>query len=284
MWGIRQHGGTRVGPAVGAGRPGPAVPGRGLVDRRHARATVADGLGSKGRTGFQVHSAVRPWKGTFGDVDRAARSLAGALRARGVGPGSVVVVQLPNWVEAGITFWAAAYLGAVVVPIVHFYGQRRSTTSSGSTSPDVVVTADRFGHSDYLATYSELLGTDGPAVAGGGRDARPRTCRLASTPFGSMLDHRTHRRSGRRSTPMPRPSSASPRGPPVTPRASSTPIAPSAARPANSTTCSPRAVRPRSSGHRSVTSSACSTPSCCRCCGSTRSTCSTCGTPARWSA
>ena len=62
--------------------------------------------------------------GTFADVDRAARSLAAALRARGVGPGDVVVFQLPNWVEAGITFWAAAYLGAVVVPIVHFYGAK----------------------------------------------------------------------------------------------------------------------------------------------------------------
>ncbi len=77
---------------------------------------VADGLAGRGRTGFEVHSQTRPWKGTFADVDRAARSLAGALRARGVGPGDVVVVQLPNWLEAGITFWAAAYLGAVVVP------------------------------------------------------------------------------------------------------------------------------------------------------------------------
>ena len=118
---------------------------------------VAEGLGTKGRTEFRVHSQVRPWRGTFSDVDRAARALAGALSARGVGPGDVVVVQLPNWVEAGITFWASAYLGAVVVPIVHFYGPKEVGYIIRSTSPDVVVTADRFGHSDYLATYSELL-------------------------------------------------------------------------------------------------------------------------------
>ena len=122
---------------------------------------VADGLAGKDRTVFEVHSQVRPWKGTFVDVDRAARVLAGSLRARGVGPGSVVVVQLPNWVEAGITFWAAAYLGAVVVPIVHFYGPKEVGYILGVTSPDVVVTADRFGHNDYLATYSELVGRDG---------------------------------------------------------------------------------------------------------------------------
>jgi len=55
----------------------------------------------------------------------------GPLAADGVGPGDVVMFQLPNWVEAGITFWAAAYLGAVVVPVVHFYGPARSRTSSG---------------------------------------------------------------------------------------------------------------------------------------------------------
>ena len=55
-----------------------------------------------------VHSKVRPWRGTFGEVDRAARSFAASLRARGLGPGDVVVFQLPNWMEAAVTFWGAA--------------------------------------------------------------------------------------------------------------------------------------------------------------------------------
>jgi acyl-CoA synthetase (AMP-forming)/AMP-acid ligase II len=118
---------------------------------------VAHGLGSWGGVPFRVRSAVRPWDGTFTDVDRAARSLAGALRARGVGPGDVVVFQLPNWVEAGITFWAAAYLGAVVVPIVHFYGAKEVDYILGATDPAVVVTADRFGHTEHAAIYDEVL-------------------------------------------------------------------------------------------------------------------------------
>ena len=53
------------------------------------------------------------------------RSLAASLRAGASGAGDVVVFQLPNWVEAGITVLGArAYLGAVVVPIVHFYGAK----------------------------------------------------------------------------------------------------------------------------------------------------------------
>ena len=69
----------------------------------------------------------------------------------------MVAFQLPNWVEAGITFWAAAYLGAVVVPIVHFYGAKEVDYILRTVSPDVMVTADRFGHNDYLATYEQLL-------------------------------------------------------------------------------------------------------------------------------
>jgi acyl-CoA synthetase len=118
---------------------------------------VAAGLGRMGSTRFRVRSSVHPWSGTFAEVDRSARALAGALRAEGVGPGDVVAFQLPNWVEAGITFWAASYLGAVVVPIVHFYGPKEVDYILRTVAPDVMVTADRFGHNDYLTTYEELL-------------------------------------------------------------------------------------------------------------------------------
>ncbi len=118
---------------------------------------VAHGLGARAAMGFNVRSGVRPWRGTFGDVDRGARALAGSLQANGVGPGDVVVIQLPNWVEAGIAFWAAAYLGAVVVPIVHFYGAKEVDYILSTTAPDVIVTADHFGHTDYLGLYDTLL-------------------------------------------------------------------------------------------------------------------------------
>ena len=157
---------------------------------------VAEGLSHMGDVGFRVRSAVRPWQGTFAEVDRAARSLAGALAARGVGPGDVVMFQIPNWVEAGITFWAAAYLGAVVVPVVHFYGPKEVDYILGATSPDVIVTADRFGHNDFVATYDELL-ADRPEplwlVTTGDRTRRSAGAghglRVAARP-------RAHRRAG----------------------------------------------------------------------------------------
>jgi acyl-CoA synthetase len=129
----------------------------GSWDGRTLGSIVAEGLTSMGDVSFAVHSKVRPWSGTFADVDRSARALAGSLRAQGVGPGDVVVMQLPNWVEAGIAFWAATYLGAVIVPVVHFYGPKEVGYILRSVRPEVVVTADRFGHSDHLATYPALL-------------------------------------------------------------------------------------------------------------------------------
>ena len=62
---------------------------------------------------------MRPWSGTFADIELVARRLAAGLRERGVEAGDVVALQLPNWMEAAAAFWAASFLGAVVVPVVH---------------------------------------------------------------------------------------------------------------------------------------------------------------------
>jgi acyl-CoA synthetase len=86
------------------------------------------------------------------------RRFAGGLAKVGIGPGDVVLFQLPNWVEAAITFWGAAYAGAVVVPVVHFYGAKELEYIVRVTDPKLVVTADRFGRTEYVSSYKELLG------------------------------------------------------------------------------------------------------------------------------
>lgn len=110
---------------------------------------IADGLAANPDTGFWVHSAVRPYEGTFADVERDARRLAEGLRARGVGPGDAVAIQLPNWLEAAVSFWASAFLGAVVVPIVHFYGRKELTHIIATAKPKVFITAREFGRMVY---------------------------------------------------------------------------------------------------------------------------------------
>lgn len=110
---------------------------------------LARGLRTNGDVDFEVHSNLRPWAGTFADVEQVARRLAAGLRKRGVGPGDVIVFQLPNCMEAAAVFWASAFLGAVVVPVVHFYGAKEIRHILTTTKPRVVITGDGFGRMKY---------------------------------------------------------------------------------------------------------------------------------------
>ncbi|MGY4711643.1 AMP-binding protein [Mycolicibacterium sp. CBM1] len=127
---------------------------------------LARGLAASPKAGFRVHSEVRPFTGTFRDVEIMARRLAAGLRARGVGPGDVVAFQLPNWAEAAVTFWASAFLGAVVVPIVHFYGRKELGYIIDTAKPRVLITTERFRHMEFQADLCAdipivgLVGTD----------------------------------------------------------------------------------------------------------------------------
>ncbi|WP_141564541.1 AMP-binding protein, partial [Mycolicibacterium palauense] len=135
-----------------------------LVHRGLARAPEQE---------FRVHSKVRPYHGSIADVEASARRLAEGLRKRGVGPGDVVAMQLPNWMEAAATFWAAALLGAVVVPIVHFYGRKELTHILGDAKPKVFISAAAFGRMEFdprVASGVEIIGLVGgsdPALVGG---------------------------------------------------------------------------------------------------------------------
>ena len=254
-----------------AGTGGPAHRARGPGRRYRAEgwwtddtlgAMVADGLA--GSAGRPSRSTRRSGRGTARSPTWTGRRgrWPASLRGPGVGPGDVVVVQLPNWLEAGITFWAAAYLGAVVVPIVHFYGAKEVEYILPAT------VARRGG--DGRPVRPQRL--PGHLRGAAGRAARSRcgwwsgdpggaAARRRPPPSTSLLGADPIAGSAGRWTPTRRPSWASRRARPATPRAWCTPTGPSAARPASSTTCSPRAGHPRSPGPPWATSSACSTPS-----------------------
>lgn len=146
-----------------------------LVERYTANGwwtdeTLADllayGLQSAPEAEFRVYSATRPWVGAFADVENIARRLAAGLRRRGVGAGDVVAFQLPNWMEAAAAFWAASFLGAVVVPVVHFYGPKEIRHIIATAKPKVFITFEEFGR----ARYQPELYADVPIVGVVGRD------------------------------------------------------------------------------------------------------------------
>ena len=116
---------------------------------------LARGLAAAPDTEFRVHSAVRPWSGTFREVEQTARRLAAGLRARGVTAGDVIAFQLPNWMEAAAVFWASAFLSAVTVPIAAFYGRKEVGYILGAIKPKVFITAARFGRLEFQPDLAE---------------------------------------------------------------------------------------------------------------------------------
>jgi acyl-CoA synthetase (AMP-forming)/AMP-acid ligase II len=130
----------------------------GFWDDQTLGSLLADGLREAASQPFTVRSDRRPYRGTLGDVDALARRVATGMRARGVQPGDAIAFQLPNWLEAAATFYAVAYLGAVVVPIVHFYGPKEVSYILARTRVKALVTADRFGAQDFLANLDTMRG------------------------------------------------------------------------------------------------------------------------------
>ncbi len=121
-------------------------------------------------------------------------ALAGSLRARGIGPGDVVAFQIPNWIEAAVTFYAVSFLGAVLVPIVHFYGRKEVGHILRQSGARAMITVDRFGHLDHLGDLDDLRAglpeLELVAVVGG--DGPPLSRCDAPTwavPFSDLLEH-----------------------------------------------------------------------------------------------
>lgn len=105
---------------------------------------------------FTVYSEDQPYSGTIGEVVGMAQQLAQTLRDIGIGEGDVVAIQLPNWMPAAVAFWAAAWMGAVSVPIAHFYGPKELRYILKNSGARVLVTAVSFRRMDYLSTINAL--------------------------------------------------------------------------------------------------------------------------------
>jgi acyl-CoA synthetase (AMP-forming)/AMP-acid ligase II len=99
---------------------------------------------------FRVWSDTHPFAGTTGGLYERSLRIAAGLAGRGIGVGDVVAYQLPNWAEAVSIIWAGFRIGAVMVPIVHFYGAGEVEFILRQSGAKLLVTVDRFGHVDHL--------------------------------------------------------------------------------------------------------------------------------------
>jgi acyl-CoA synthetase len=136
-------------------------------------------------------SPTHPYVGTVGEVYDRARRLAAGLKQLGYQPGDIVAFQLPNWVEAAVTFYASAMLGVVLVPIVHFYGPREVRFILSQSGARAFITVGRIGPRDYteeLATYRDELTSLEHVIVVGDRSAVAHSILFDSLSEHGLLD------------------------------------------------------------------------------------------------
>ena len=104
-----------------------------------------------------------PKRLTYAEVAAAADALAAELARRDIGPGDVVMVQLPNVVELPLVYLAAARIGAIVSPLPVQYRQHELRHTMGLTEPKVVITAANVTGFDHAAMVRDVA-PDVPVV------------------------------------------------------------------------------------------------------------------------
>jgi cyclohexanecarboxylate-CoA ligase len=108
------------------------------------------------------------------EMYRRSLRLANGLSKLGIGPGDVVAVWVPNWLEGALTYQAAFMLGATVVPIIHIYGPHEVGFILRQSGARILVMPDRWRTIDYRQHFDAitnipalehvvLIGDGGPA-------------------------------------------------------------------------------------------------------------------------
>ncbi|HEV8439283.1 MAG TPA: AMP-binding protein [Methylomirabilota bacterium] len=92
----------------------------------------------------------------YAAVARLVERIAHGLQAHGVGPGSVISCQLPNWSECILLFLAAARLGAVVNPIPPTYRASELRFMLGLLDSQVAVIPEAFRGFRYTEMMTGL--------------------------------------------------------------------------------------------------------------------------------
>jgi fatty-acyl-CoA synthase len=94
---------------------------------------------------------------TYGQVGAQASALAAALLELGIEPGDRIALDLPNWPEFVVSMFAAAKLGAVIVPLNPRYTVPELQYMLRHSEAAVVVSAEVFNGVDYLQLYEGFL-------------------------------------------------------------------------------------------------------------------------------
>jgi fatty-acyl-CoA synthase len=94
---------------------------------------------------------------TYAQIDHQSNALAAALHELGIEAGDRLALTLPNWPEFIVAVFAAAKLGAVIVPLNPRHTTPELQYMLRHSETAVVVTAENWEGVDYLARYEGFL-------------------------------------------------------------------------------------------------------------------------------
>ncbi len=128
------------------------------LDQRFAGHSVAGVLEAQAAaTPDHVYLIAGDRRFTYAQVNARATALAAALIELGVEPGDRIAVDLPNWPEFVFSLFAAAKLGAVIVPLNPRYTVPELQYMLRHSEATVVISAEDFGGTDYLQLFEGFL-------------------------------------------------------------------------------------------------------------------------------
>lgn len=95
---------------------------------------------------------------TYGETSERVERIAVSLAARGVGPGHVIAIQLPNCAEAVLIHLAASRLGAVTNPLLPNYRTKELSYILRFAHTRAVFIPRRYRGFDFPEMYAEMRG------------------------------------------------------------------------------------------------------------------------------
>jgi fatty-acyl-CoA synthase len=96
---------------------------------------------------------------TYGQVNAQASALAAGLHGLGIGAGDRVALDLPNWPEFVISAFAAAKLGATIIPLNPRFTVPELQYMLRHSEAAVVISVEHYHGVDYLELFEGLLPT-----------------------------------------------------------------------------------------------------------------------------
>ncbi|HEX8432698.1 MAG TPA: AMP-binding protein [Longimicrobium sp.] len=125
---------------------------------RFGELTVADSLALRSRDNpSRPFVAFGDRRMTYAQVDAQSDALAAALHELGIEAGDRMALTLPNWPEFVVAAFAAAKLGAVIVPLNPRFTSPELQYMLRHSETAVVITAENWEGVDYLARFEGFL-------------------------------------------------------------------------------------------------------------------------------